>query len=316
MTSGYHTPDNIEAAFAMIAKGYTPIAGATGLYVGRHHRDRDFVDITRLGLGRIEIVENEVCIGATVTLADLANAVQIPGAVGCAIRKVASSIASAPLRNAITVGGNIAHAVYWADLPVVLLAFDAMVEVARSNCGSDAVVPSERRSSPCGVDEPTVFERCVRSFTPIRECMLVGKKTWDGGLITAVRVPLNTDNVGWGYERFTRTATDYALASACTTMACTGNAERPVASRVRVVLGAVQHHASRLEDIENMLEGRTVTPDLCDEVSQHVRANVYVAPNFRAPAEYRRELAAVLIGRAVRNAWHSSMSKASAKDPT
>ena len=33
------------------------------------------------------------------------------------------------VRNAITLGGNVAHLVYWADMPVALLALNATVEV-------------------------------------------------------------------------------------------------------------------------------------------------------------------------------------------
>ncbi|HQK21245.1 MAG TPA: FAD binding domain-containing protein, partial [Polyangiaceae bacterium] len=269
----YHQPEALGAALDLIANGAVPIAGATGLYTGRVKRDHQLVDITRLGLNQIEISADAVRIGATVTLAELVAAAQIPATAGEVLRKVARGIASAPLRNMITVGGGIAHIVYWADMPVALLALDATVEVQRAK------------------EKPVQI--------PIDFCLRDGKKTWDGGLITSVRVPLDSDKISFGYERFTRTASDYAFASACVTLRNVGG----VAKRVRVVLGAVQGRPSRLASVEALVEGQAITPQLLETIEKNVHSSVQVAPNFRAPAEYRRELAAVLVGRALDSAW-------------
>jgi len=273
MIAAYHHPAALGAALDLIANGAVPIAGATGLYTGRVKRDHQLVDITRLGLNQIEISADAVRIGATVTLAELVAAAQIPATAGEVLRKVARGIASAPLRNMITVGGGIAHIVYWADMPVALLALDATVEVQRAK------------------EKPVQI--------PIDFCLRDGKKTWDGGLITSVRVPLDSDKISFGYERFTRTASDYAFASACVTLRNVGG----VAKRVRVVLGAVQGRPSRLASVEALVEGQAITPQLLETIEKNVHSSVQVAPNFRAPAEYRRELAAVLVGRALDSAW-------------
>ncbi|HNS97361.1 MAG TPA: FAD binding domain-containing protein [Polyangiaceae bacterium] len=273
MIAAYHQPEALGAALDLIANGAVPIAGATGLYTGRVKRDHQLVDITRLGLNQIEISADAVRIGATVTLAELVAAAQIPATAGEVLRKVARGIASAPLRNMITVGGGIAHIVYWADMPVALLALDATVEVQRAK------------------EKPVQI--------PIDFCLRDGKKTWDGGLITSVRVPLDSDKISFGYERFTRTASDYAFASACVTLRNVGG----VAKRVRVVLGAVQGRPSRLASVEALVEGQAITPQLLETIEKNVHSSVQVAPNFRAPAEYRRELAAVLVGRALDSAW-------------
>lgn len=273
MMAAYHQPEALGAALDLIAKGAVPIAGATGLYAGRAKRDHDLVDVTRLGLDTIEIKENEVRLGATLTLVELANATQIPGMPGAVLRKAARFVASAPLRNVITLGGNLAHLMYWADMPVALLALDASVEVQRAGGKSSSHL--------------------------VEECLREGKKIWDGGLITSIRVPVETGVVGFGYERFARTATDYAFASSCVTMGI----EQGKATKVRIVLGAVSGRPTRLKDAEALVTGHVVDAALCEAVEKKVREVVQVAPNFRAPAEYRRELAAVLTGRAVQKAW-------------
>ena len=273
MIAAYHQPEALDVALDHIAKGATPIAGATGLYTGRAKRDLQLVDVTRLGLDKIEITDDALTIGATVTLGQLAQAEQVPGMAGAVLRRAARGVASTPLRNAITVGGNIAHLVYWADMPVVLLALDAIVEVQRA--GNAA------------------------SQRPLGDCLREGKRAWEHGLITWIRVPLAAGTLGFGYERFTRTASDYAFASTCVTMRRDGDK----AVDVRVVLGAVQSRPARLTEVEAMLEGKTIDAELRQAVEQKVREVVQVAPNFRAPADYRRELSAVLTGRAVDKAW-------------
>lgn len=273
MIAAYHQPEALEAALDFVARGATPIAGATALYTGRGKRDTELVDVTRLGLDRITVGDDAVELGATVTLSQLSRAVQIPGMAGALLRQAARGVASAPLRNVITLGGNLAHLVYWADMPVVLLALDASVQV--------------RRAGSAPVDRP------------LADVLREGKKAWDGGLITSFRVPLGQGTLGFGYDRFTRTSTDYAFATACVTMRVMEGRAR----EVHVVLGAVQSRPGRAAAAEALIEGNSVDDNLRRAVMDEVRRGVEVAPNFRAPAEYRRELAAVLAGRAVDKAW-------------
>ncbi len=273
MIAAYHQPEALDVALDHVAKGAIPVAGATGLYTGRVKRGQQLVDVTRLGLDGIDVTADAVTIGSTVTLAQLAGADEIPGMPGAVLRRAARGVASAPLRNAITVGGNLAHLVYWADMPVALLALDAIVEVQRAGHAA--------------------------SQRPIADCLREGKRAWDGGLITWVRIPLGKGTRGFGYERFTRTSTDYAFATTCVTMRRDGDK----ASEVRVAVGAVQSRPVRLPDVEAMLEGRAVDGALRDAIVRKVKDVVQVAPNFRAPADFRRELAGVLTGRAVDKAW-------------
>jgi len=273
MIAAYHQPEALDVALDHIANGATPIAGATGLYTGRGKRDLKLVDVTRLGLDKIQVTNDAVIIGATVTLGQLARATDIPTMVGAVLRKAARGIASTPLRNAITLGGNVAHVVYWADMPVALLALDAVVEVQRAGNAS--------------------------SQRPIADCLREGKKAWEGGLITSFRIPLATGTLGFGYERFTRTVSDYAFASTCVTMRVDGGK----AADVRVALGAVQSRPARVAELEALIEGNVVNTELLQAVEDKVKDVVKVAPNFRAPADYRRELAAVLTERAVEKAW-------------
>ncbi|MCU0693791.1 MAG: FAD binding domain-containing protein [Polyangiaceae bacterium] len=273
MISAYHQPEDLQEALDLVARGAVPVAGATGLYTAGFKRDVELVDLTRLGLHGITVTSDRLVLGAAVTLSRLATEDKLPSMQGALLRQVASSIASAPLRNAITLGGNLAYIVYWADMPVVLLALDAQVEVQR-------------------------FGQQAR-WIPLASCLEKGKQTWEGGLITRFAVPLRPGHLGFGHHRITRTVSDYAIASACVTLARDGDK----ASNVRVVVGAITSRATRVAQAESLIEGTTVNDAVVTNVKQAVAQSIAVAPNFRAPADYRREVAAVLVGRALHAAW-------------
>jgi carbon-monoxide dehydrogenase medium subunit len=273
MIAAYHQPEALQDALAHVARGATPIAGATGLFTGRPKREGELVDLSRVGLDTVQVSDSSITLGAAVTLAQIGKDTSLPGMAGAVLRRAARSVASAPLRNAITLGGNIAHLVYWADMPVALLALDASLQVQ-------------------SVGQP------VKEVS-IVEALAQGKKAWDGGLILGVRIPLRAGKLGFGYVRFTRTVTDYALASACVTLRLEGG----VARDVRVALGAVQSRPGRVAQVEATVEGTAVDAAVLSAVKAKMAAVVQVGPNFRAPADFRRTLATVLTARAVETAW-------------
>jgi len=275
MINAYHQPTRLEEALDLIAQGGVPVAGATGLYSGKGRQDGTFVDVTRLGLDEIAVESGKVLLGASVPLQKLACAGQIPGMEGAVLRRAARAVPTHPMRNMITLGGNIAHQVFWADMPVVLLALEASLEVRKAG----------------GAATQVSFADALKS------------KVWDGGLITRVVVPLRQGTWGFGYERFSRTANDYSFATACAIVRRDG----AVARAVRLVLGALQPKPLRASGAEAMLEGQSFGEELLQKAAQKVRDEVQVAPNFRASPEYRRELAGTLARRALNTAFTWAM---------
>ncbi len=272
MIRAYHQPSAVEEALALVARGAVPVAGATGLYTGRSRREAELVDLTGLGLDTIGIHDDRIEIGATVSLQQLAMASSLPGMEGARLRRCCRHVASRPLRNMITAAGNVAHSVYWADLPVALLALDASLEVRRVG------------ASP--------------ALVPIADATHGGKHAWDGGLITRIVVPRRAGTLSFGYERFTRTATDYSLSTACVTLRVDGSSARDV----RFVVGAVSARPTRLVPVEAALEGSALSDDAISRALAALDRELPIAPNYRAPAEYRRELTQVLARRALETA--------------
>jgi aerobic carbon-monoxide dehydrogenase medium subunit len=277
MIRAYHQPENLDAALELVARGAVPVAGATALFTSRSSRDAELVDLTRAGIDAIRVEPARLVLGAMVTLSTLADADSIPGMAGALLRRVARHVASPPLRNAITIGGNIAHPTYWADLPPVLVALDAALEIRRAGQAAQ--------------------------WVPIASCLEAKKRPWDGGLITSVAVPITDRIQGFGHERFVRTVTDYSLATVCATATRSGS----ILSQVSVVVGAVQMRPQRVADIERKLEGMAPGADAIGEAAKRLSEQVAIAPNFRASAQYRRDLVAVLTRRALTTACSWAM---------
>lgn len=272
MIRAFHQPLALDEALALVAKGGTPLAGATALYTTKAARDLSIVDIKRLGLDGIAVQNERIVIGATASLTRLAARDDLPGAAGELLRRAARALGSRALRNAITVGGNIVHLAYWADMPVVLLALAAEIEVRRQGA------------------KP--------ARTPLAAAIATRAAPWKGGLLTRIVVPVLGPEWSCGYERFSRTSNDYALATVCALARRDGEVTR----EARVVVGALQGRPVRATAVEAMLEGERPSTSLIAAAAAELAGSVRIAPNFRADADYRRKLAGVLCRRALARA--------------
>jgi CO/xanthine dehydrogenase FAD-binding subunit len=83
------------------------------------------ISTRRLGLDDIDVDGDRATIGAAVTLADVGTAGQL-----AFLTPVTDSIASPPIRNLATVGGNLFAWQPYGDFAVALLALDAVVRIA------------------------------------------------------------------------------------------------------------------------------------------------------------------------------------------
>ena len=273
MITAYHQVEALEDALRLVADGAIPIAGATSLYTSKPKRDVAVVDVTRLGLDRIEVNGDHIHLGSSVTLTQLAQAENLPGAEGELLRLAASSIATHPLRNAITLGGNVAQRVYWADIPVVLTALGAQIGIRQA-------------------EEP---ERLL----PIADCLQSSERPWTGGLITRFVIPRRDEKWGYGYERFTRTVGDYPLATACVTLGTDDGTIRDL----RIVLGAIQTTPHRARRTESALAGKPFDAEALREAVDELGRSVSLISNYRTPEDYRRTLVSVLVRRAFTSAF-------------
>ncbi|HNY12798.1 MAG TPA: FAD binding domain-containing protein [Candidatus Wallbacteria bacterium] len=129
----YVRPDSLKDALAILDKKKDAakiLAGGTAVMVSHNAGVKTLVDIKHLGLNKIKKEGKDMKIGAAVTISQLLQNPLIQKYCGGLLYQSAYFIASTPLRNMITLGGNIVSVYPWSDLPVALLLSDAKVIIA------------------------------------------------------------------------------------------------------------------------------------------------------------------------------------------
>ena len=178
----------------------------------------------------------------------------------------AGLIGDPQVRHRGTIGGSLAHGDPASDLPAVLLALDAEIDVA----GADGV-----RTVAAADFFKGVFTTAAGSHE----------------LVTEVRVPKLTGDHGWSYLKFRRRAQDWAMVGVAV-----------VAKRSN---GGVESAAIGLVNMgETPLRARAAEQALVAGADPGAVAAEGTDPpsDTQASAEYRRHLAGVLVRRAAEEA--------------
>ncbi len=276
------TPDRLDAALALLAKGDAgpgvALAGGTNLIVdlraGREKPGR-VVDLGAIdALRGIEVEADAVALGARTTVTDLLTAPEIaaeaPGLV-----EAAQVFAGQMVRNAATVAGNIACGSPAADLVPPLMTLDA--EVTLTSAADERTVPL--------ADYYTGYRADVRR---------------PGELITRIRWPRLPKNSVHSFYKLARRKGD-AITVVGVSVALSVADGR--CSRARIALGAVAPAVMRASKAEAMLEGAALTPELIEEAARQAAAECAPIDDVRASADYRRHGVHVLTRRLVSAAW-------------
>jgi carbon-monoxide dehydrogenase medium subunit len=177
---------------------------------------------------------------------------------------VAGLVGDPQVRHRGTLGGTVAHADPSADLPVALLALGASYVIA----GQSGTRTVEAADFATGFLE-TVLE--------------------PDEMLTEVRVPkpqLSENGGGWGYEKFTRRAIDWATV-AVAAVRTNGGVSVALAN-----MGPTVRHATAVEQALASGAGSVDAAALAAEGTEP-------SSDVTASAEYRRHLARVLVGRAL-----------------
>ena len=198
---------------------------------------------------------DELVIGAATCHADLAAA-ELVRTGAPLLAHAAAQVGDPQIRHRGTIGGSLAHADPAADLPMAVLALGGSVEILGL---------AGRRRLPADDFFTGFFET---SLEP-------------GELLTAVRVP-RAPGAGWGYQKFTRRANDWAIVGVAAAGGRIALANMgPVPLRARAAERALAAGASPAQAAELAAEGSSPGADL------------------HADREYRQHLARVLTRRAL-----------------
>ncbi|MFD4137713.1 FAD binding domain-containing protein [Streptomyces sp. NPDC058572] len=179
------------------------------------------------------------------------------------------TVADPAVRHRGTIGGSLSHADPAGDLPSVLLALDGEMVAAG---------PQGRRTIPARA-----------FFTDYLETVLRPDE-----LLVEVRVP-KADNWGFHYEKFSRTAQDWAIVGVAA-MVRRGDGHL---TESRVALTNMGPTPLRAAAAEEALAGAAATPEAVARAADAAAEGTRAASDLSASRAYREHLARVLTRRAV-----------------
>jgi carbon-monoxide dehydrogenase medium subunit len=230
----------------------------------RLSRPSTLVDISRIqDLKYVKEDGEAVAIGAGTRHHDVANSEALRDL--CPIVPYAAAqIGDPQVRHVGTIGGSVAHADPASDMPSVLVALDA--EIVVRGPGGIRNVPATEFFK--GLFEPDLAHDEV---------------------LTEIRVP-KTQGRGWSYVKFHRRAQDWALVGVA--------ALAPNGSGPAIALTNMAERPLRAAGVEEALAAGS------DPAAAAARASEGTSPPTDAfgSAEYRQELAKVLVRRAIEEA--------------
>jgi carbon-monoxide dehydrogenase medium subunit len=189
------------------------------------------------------------------------------------VARAASLIADQQVRNRGTIGGSLAHGDPASDLPTVLLAAEGEV-TARGTGGQRTIAAAD------------LFQDFLTTALAHDE------------VITEVRLPA-MDGYGFGYEKFSRRAEDWAMVGVC---ALVKKADDGSCEDVRIGLTHMGTTPLRASAAEEALRGQGLDADSIARAAEQAAEGTEPPGDLNATPDYKRHLARTLTGRALREA--------------
>ena len=263
------------------------LAGGTDLLLelqqGHHPRVHTLVDVTGIEeMCALEVREGFLFIGASVTLARLANS-SLVKAHAQALAEAAELMGNPQVCNVATIGGNVAHALPAADGTISLLALDAQAEVAdlhgrrRVRLQSLFKGPGISTLDPCG-------EVLVGFHLPLKE---IGQAS-----------------------AFARRVNPQGIALAILNMAIWLQRDRDKLTGIRMAVGPSGSIPLRMHSAEEVLTNQGPSKEILAKAVEALRTEAHFRTSrHRATAEYRYHLVGVLLEEAFSSAWHRAGSR-------
>lgn len=259
------------------------IAGGTDVFVQMREIEAEEKSLTLLDISRIDALReiqdggSYIQIGAAVTMAALA-ASPVVWKHARALCIGAKWVGSPQIRSVATIGGNIVNAMPAADTAIPLVALDAEAYIL----------------SPDG-------ER----VQPVAELLIgVGKSSVDPSreLITHFRIPLgNVSRRASDMQRLAKRKT-FTLPQLSSAVCVELDDARQCFSRVRIVAAPLSSTPWRPKSAEAYLEESAATMENVHTAANMARDDARTRSSVRAGADYRKDMTATLIRRALSKA--------------
>jgi carbon-monoxide dehydrogenase medium subunit len=271
----YEAPESLEQAVRMLHENGEDaklIAGGHSLLPLMKLRlaaPTLLVDLRRVpGMHGIQRENGSWRIGAMTRHADLQDTPELG-----VVAKAAGLIADQQVRNRGTIGGSLAHGDPASDLPAVVLALEGEVS---------AQGPDGLRTIPAA----ELFQDYLTTAVAHDE------------VITEVHLPA-VDGWGYGYEKFTRRAEDWAMVGVCALVKRAGDGS---CEDVRIGLTNMGSTPLRATAAEEALRGQALDASSIGAAAQRAAEGTEPPGDLNATPDYKRHLAQVLTRRALETA--------------
>jgi carbon-monoxide dehydrogenase medium subunit len=271
----YFAPKTLKEALTLLDQyrdDYKIIAGGQSLLIMMRQgliQPQHLIDIH--GLSELNYIKSDtqkrLAIGALTTHRTIEKSPVI-GKSFAVLAEMENRLASIQTRNWGSIGGNLCHGDPAGDPAPVLIALNATLTIAGSK----------------GERNMLVEDFFLDYFETALE---------HGELLTEIQVPAIPPRTGTAYVKFNVIESDMAtlgMAVSITLTSKDGNCED-----VRIVLGNAAPRPMRAKRAEELLRGKKITDNLLKEAGEIASAETDPISDIHASAEYRHELAKVLV---------------------
>jgi nicotinate dehydrogenase FAD-subunit len=275
----YYQPSSLSEALAFLSKSPDTtklLAGGTDLIIQIRERSVNanyIVDLTYVNeLKEIKKVENNIVIGSMVTFDEIEKN-QIINEYYPVLAQAAASVGSPQIRNTATIGGNIANAAAAADSLPALIALEAKVRLQNTDNLKEV---------------------------SIEEVLLGVNKTSikPDEILTHVIIPIPKENTKNTFVKLGRRKA-LAISRICLGATLRASSEG-IIEKVTIALGAVGTHAYRVYQVEEFLNGKTLSEknieDACVLISEVVAEKL----GSRSTAAYKKSVSKAVLSKALR----------------
>ncbi len=263
----YIFPETLaEASELLKGENVLMISGGTTFRFRNLKNFSRIVDISRIAPDSIEINDKEIILGSMVRIGEILSH-PVLNNVNCGIlAETASNIGSTPIRNQVTLGGNLTMIYRWSDLPVSILVL-----------GAEIITVEGKKSKSYSAED-------FYSSNPVR-------RLEKGEIVTNVVIPVHGNDYLFSFKTFNKTKGDFAAINAAA-----GYRRGAVFSDLRVAISAISNLPVRMSALESELEGRPKDLEVIEEAINKCLPGFKVS-DFRYGADYLNQVAKVMLKR-------------------
>lgn len=278
----YFTPDSKEEVLELLetyGDGALIVAGGSFVH-GLDARDlltgiEALIDIQNLGLKQVTSDSSGLSVGAMVTFSELQQVKEIQNSAALGAVRDALNYPPTQIRNVATVGGNLAAACPYFDLPTAIMCVGGVVQ-AQGSGGSREI---ELQDFFFGLFQSTLKQ---------------------GEFVTGLFLPRLPTRSSSAFIKLETNANDLAIVNVAVRVSLD---ESGVCRQARVVIGGgVAETPVRAVTSEDLLQGEKISDESLQRAAIAAASNLQPMSDHRASAAYRSEMVKVLTERSLRRA--------------